>query len=193
VATKTQDENNTNSMPTKDLVNKDGTITALTEWATADVQNVDDLIALFGEQGVTYSTGEELTGDYKVITGDEKQAFCKRIIGKRLAVVKWAFRDGQQHNTEFVTMHLIIDGVGKIIVNDGAKSGMYGQLSRITTERLGQGWASDRAHAGLLVDRGIKQNKTFQYDTRTGKAIKKGEDVPDEFQGTSHPSYSFEF
>ena len=192
MATKTQDENNTNSTTTKDLVNKDGTITALTEWATADVNSVDDLIALFGEQGVQYSTGEEVTGDYKVITGDEKQAFCKRVVGKRLAVVKWAFRPGQ-NDSEYVTMHLVIDGAGKFILNDGSKGGMCGQLSLITSGRLNQNWPEDRAHAGLLVERGIKANKTFEYDTRTGKAIKRDEDVPVEFRATSRQTFSFEF
>lgn len=192
VTTKTQEEKNTNSNTTKDLVNKDGTITALTEWATADVSSVDDLIALFGEQGVSYSTGEELTGDYQVITGDEKQAFCQRIIGKRLAVVKWVFREGEG-NSEYVTMHLVIDGAGKFIMNDGAKGGMYGQLSRVTTERIANGQPEDRAHAGLVVDRGIKANKTFQYDTRTGTAIRRGDDVPEEYRGTSRPTYSFQF
>jgi hypothetical protein len=192
MATKTQDEKNTNSSSGKDLVNKDGTITALTEWATADVQSVDDLIALFGEQGVTYSTGEELTGDYKVITGDEKQTFCKRIVGKRLAVVKWVFRPGQ-NDSEYVTMHLVVDGAGKFILNDGSKGGMCGQLSRITSERLGNGQPSDRAHAGLIVERGIKANKQFEYDTRSGKAVKRDDDVPDEFRALSRQTFAFEF
>lgn len=190
MATKTQEENNTNSKPGKDLVNKDGSITALTEWATADVDNVDDLIALFGEQGVEYSTGEEVTGDYQVITGDEKQAFCKRIIGKRLAVVKWAFRDGQG-DSEYVTMHLIVDGAGKFILNDGSKGGMCGQLSHITSVRLNNEWPEDRAHAGLIVERGIKQNKQFEYNIETKKAIKRDEDVPKELRALSHPTFSF--
>ena len=190
MATKTQEENNTNSKTTKDLVNKDGSITALTEWATADIDNVDALIALFGEQGVEYSTGEEVTGDYQVVTGDEKQAFCKRIIGKRLAVVKWVFREGQG-DSEYVTMHLIVDGAGKFIMNDGSKGGMCGQLSHITSVRLNNEWPEDRAHAGLIVERGIKQNKQFEYNIETKKAIKRDEDVPANLRALSHPTFSF--
>lgn len=196
MATETQSEKNTK----KDITNKDGEVTKLIEWATQDVENVDDLIALFGSQGVAYSTGGEITGDYQVITGNEKQLFAERVVGKRLFVVKWEFYPGQRKDTEFVAMHMLIDGIGKFIVNDGAKSGMYGQLSKITSQRISQGVSDSHAKTGLLVERGIRKNDPFQYDTRSGKALKKdGTDkdsenfVPEEFRATSHPTWSFVF
>ena len=54
-----------NSTPTKPLRNADGSITKLTEFATADINSVEELETLFGSQGVSYSRGEEVTGDYK--------------------------------------------------------------------------------------------------------------------------------
>lgn len=191
VPAKTQTETTENSKPGKELVNKNGEITKLTEWATVDANSIEDLIELFGEAGVSYSTGEEVTGDYRVIPGDAKQLWAKAFTGKRTFVVRWQFHTPDNGN-EFVTMHLFIDGAGKFIVNDGAKSGMYGQLSRITSERVRQGQPEDRAHAGLLAERGIIQNKPFQFDKRTGKAIRKGDDVPAEFRGDSHPTWKFD-
>src|SRR5580698_3099230 len=163
-----------NSTPTKSLRNADGSITKLTEFATADINSVEELETLFGSQGVSYSRGEEVTGDYKVITKDEKVAFCKRILGKKLGVVRWAFRDSS--TGEYVTMHIIVDGAGKFIFNDGAGTGMYGQLSATTTGRIANGMSESEATTGLIVDRGIKQNNPYEYDTRTGKSIKKGQD-----------------
>jgi len=153
------------SSPTKDLVNKDNTVTKLVELATADVSSVDDLIGVFGNQGVEYSTGEEITNDYRLITGDEKQLFLQRVQGCRTGVVKWRFIV-PPGGREFVAAHLIIDGHGKFILNDSSKGGFYGQLSEITSKRLDEKWPEDRAHAGVICDRGFKQNNEFYFRTR---------------------------
>lgn len=177
--------------PKKDLVNKDGGITKLTEWATEDVHSVDDMVRLFGDQGVEITTGTELTGDFTVVGADEKQAFMTRVAGSKLMAIRWDFYEGQ--SGEFVAVHVIIDGYGKFIFNDGAKGGVYGQLSKLTSVRTDQGMSDDRARSGLLVARGLKMNKPFKYDSRTGTAIKRTEidEVPKEFQRDSHPTWSF--
>jgi hypothetical protein len=155
----------------KSLTNKDGSFTKLTEWATADVQSVEDAIALFGDQGVSYSTGQEITGDYKLITKDEKQAFLKRVAGVKTFVVRWQFNNGDVG--EFASVYCVIDGFGKYIINDGSKGGMYGQLSKITSTRIEQGITDGREKAGVLAERGFKMNNIFFYDDRTGKALNR--------------------
>jgi hypothetical protein len=168
---------NSPSPKTKDLTNKDGQPTKLVEWATMDVNSVDEMIALFGESGVSYSSGEEITGDYQLITGDEKQLFLQRVQGMRTFCVQWEFRTPQAGNNrrEFVSVHVIIDGAGKFIVNDSAKGGFYGQLSEITSQRLENGRTEREAKTGVLAERGFKPNKPFYF--RSGP--KKGDTLPD--------------
>ena len=144
-----------------------------------DANSVDDMIALFGESGVSYSSGEELTGDYQLITGDEKQLFLQRVQGKRTFCVQWEFRKPQNAGAnarEFVSVHVVIDGAGKFIVNDSAKGGFYGQLSQITSQRIDNGKTERESKTGLLAARGFKPNKPFLFDNRkdsptAGKAI----------------------
>lgn len=175
---------------TKDLTNKDGNITKLTEWATQDADSVDAMIEMFSEQGVSYSTGEEVTHGYRLITADEKVAFCRRIVGKRLFVARWEFRESPTGT--YITMHIMVDDAGKFIVNDSSKTGFFGQLDETTSVRMSNGQSESQASAGLLVERGIKENKAYQYDTRTKKAIPRGADVPAEFRADAKPTFRFE-
>lgn len=186
-----------NAPKSKDLVNKDGQPTKLVEWATMEVDSVDQMIELFGEQGVSYSSGEEITGDYQLVTGDEKQLFLQRVQGARAFCVQWAFRTptGKSGGREFVSVHVIIDGHGKFIVNDSAKGGFYGQLSDITSHRTANGKTEREATTGLLAGRGFKANKPFYFDTRTNKAIPRADlaDVPEEFRELAKPTWRLEF
>jgi hypothetical protein len=181
----------------KDLANKDGQPTKLVEWATMEANSVDEMVTLFGESGISYSSGEELTGDYKLITGDEKQFFLKKVAGARTFCVQWEFRIPQTAagGREFVSVHVVIDGHGKFIVNDSAKGGFYGQLSTITSNRLENGKTEREAKTGLLADRGFKANKPFFFDTRTNRAIPRGEldNVPAEFKQEAKPTWRLEF
>lgn len=173
---------------TKDLVNKDNTVTKLVELATANVSTVDDLIGVFGNQGVEYSTGEEITNDYRLITGDEKQLFLQRVQGCRVGVVKWRFIV-PPGGREFVALHVIIDGHGKFILNDSSKGGIYGQLSEITNKRLEELWAEDRALAGVICERGFKQNNEFYFRTHCSNSAhdpKKPVDGCDVCAGIGH-------
>lgn len=195
----------------KDLVNKDGTVTKLVELATADVNSVEDLIGVFGDQGVVYSKGEEVTGDYRLVTGAEKQLFLEKVQGARVGVVKWNFinNPGQR---EFVAVHVIIDGFGKFILNDSSQGGFYGQLSKITTKRLESDVPWDRAHTGLIAEGGFKKNNEFYFRTacpthkdgkgsncdicaRIGKAIPRSEvdDVPAAQKEKARPTWSLIF
>lgn len=177
---------NSPSSKEKSLVNKDGQPTKLVEWATANVDSIDDMIALFGKEGVTYTSGEEITGDYQLITGDEKQLFLKRVQGKRTFCVQWEFRTpsaGNNHR-EFVSVHVIIDGAGKFIVNDSSKGGFYGQLSDLTSKRIDNGQTERESKTGVLAQRGFQPNKVFFF--RCGP--KKGDILPDGTTATEdHP------
>lgn len=175
----------------KGLENKDGTITKLTELATIGAESVDDMIARFGEQGVSYSTGEESNGGYRFIGADEKIAFLRRVVGKRAFVVRWEYRPSG--TGEYVSLYIIIDGAGKFIFNDSSKTGIYGQLNDISSTRQANGQDESHSTSGVLVERGIKENKPYQYDTRTNKAIKKDDDVPKEFRADAKPTFRFEF
>jgi hypothetical protein len=160
----------------KDLVNKDGTVTELIEWATESALTPEQMMDLFLESDIPVSHGEEITGDYVVIHADEKARWCTQHVGQRLMVVQWHFYDGTDDN-EFAAMH-IISNAGKFIVNDSAKGGMYGQLRTTTDrrERLDPRAASRRTStAGLMVVRGLRQNKTFLYNSDTKKSIPKSE------------------
>lgn len=192
-------KSNSTDEPTKDLVNRDGSFTKLTEFATKEVDSVEAAIELFGEQGVAYSSGEEVTGDYQLVNKDEKQAFLTRVAGKRVFIVRWEFHDGDKG--EFATLYCIIDGSGKFIVNDGAKGGIYGQLSKITSTRLESGVKGGNEMAGCLVNRGFRRNNDFYY--RTGpeghkdinKAIPRAQlnDVPNEHKKMAAPTWRLEF
>lgn len=163
--------------PSKDLRNKDGEITKLVEFATMEANSIEDMIELFGKNGVSYSTGGELTGDYTLITGDEKQLFLKRVQGRRTMCVQWEFRTPQSgaNRREFVSVHVIIEGHGKFIVNDSSKGGFYGQLSDLTSKRLETGQTERESKTGVLAERGFKPNKPFYF--RCGP--KKGDTLPD--------------
>jgi hypothetical protein len=176
----------------KDIVNKNGEITKLTEWATAEANSIEDLERIFGEAGVSYSAGEEVTGDYQVISGDEKPLWAERVIGKRLFAVRWEFHPGDfGPDSEFVTIYLLVEGAGKFIVNDGSKSGMYAQLRKITDTRIDNGQPEDRAHAGLKVERGLKKSKPFFFNEQTKKAWKDGED--EKLKRPVRPTFGFVF
>jgi hypothetical protein len=205
---------NADSEAKKDLVNKDGTVTKLVELATADINSIEDLQNLFQAQGVEYSKGEELTHDFRLITGDEKQLFLQRVQGEKVGVIKWNFitNAGQR---EFVAVHVLIEGHGKFIINDSSQGGFYGQLASITATRMQEGWAYDRAHAGLIAPGGFKQNKEFYYRTacpehgsekqnlvkdceycqRIGKAIARSEvdDVPSTQKEKARPTWRLDF
>jgi len=186
---------------TKDLRNKSGEITKLVEWATQDVNSIDEMMALFEDQGVEYSHGDEITGDYQLITGDLKQAFLTRVAGKRMFIVKWEFNE--RDSKPFASFYCIIDGVGKYIINDGSKGGMFGQLSDITEKREASKPESANdgsSRAGLMVGMGVKKGNDFYYDTRTSKAIRKADlqegsenYVPEEFRRKANPVWRFEF
>lgn len=177
----------------KSLLNADGNVTKLTEWATADVDSVEDAIRVFGEQGVSYTAGEEIVGDYKLISRDEKQLFMERISGRHLFVVRWEFREG--NTGEYVSAYIIVDGMGKFIINDGSKGGIYGQLSRTTSTRIAQGMSNGNEKAGLDVRKGVKKNDPYFYDDRTGKSIPRSalDEIPAEHKKAAAPSWRFEF
>lgn len=193
MAAKTQEENTPISEPGKSLTNKDGEITKLIEWATVDANSIEELERVFQSEGVSYSDGNEVTGDFRVITASEKQLFLPRVQGCPVFVIKWENRESATGS--YVTVHLFIEGHGKFILNDGSKVGICGQLSRIESERLHQNpdILATHARAGVKVARGIVKNDDFYYDTRTGKAIKKGEEVPEEFRAKANPTWKFEF
>lgn len=166
----------------KDLVNKDGKVTELIEWATQSDLNPEQLMDKFMEADVPVSSGEELTGDYKVVHSDEKPGWCTAHIGRRLFAVQWHFYKGQGTNDdgsarEFAAIH-IVSNAGKFIVNDGAQGGMYGQLRRITDvreDRDANAAEMRTSTAGLMVPGGLRANKTFYYSTVTKKAIPRAE------------------
>lgn len=194
------DKSTGSSVTPKSLKNKDGQITKLVEYATMDVNTIDEMIEVFGNAGVSYSSGEELTGDYKLVTGDEKQKFLQMVQARRTFCVQWEFRT-PTGGREFVSVHVIIDGMGKFIVNDSAKGGFYGQLSDVTSQRLETGKDERESKTGLLAARGFKPNKPFYF--RTGpeghegvnKAIPRNElnDVPEEYRELAKPTWRLEF
>ncbi len=176
----------------KNLENKNGDITKLTELATMEANSVEDMVKLFGSQGVSYSTGEETNGGYRFIGSDEKIAFLRRIVGKKLFAVRWEFRDSS--TGEYVTTHIVVDGAGKFILNDSSKTGIYGQLSEITSTRQKNGMDESHSMAGALVERGVKENTPYEYNLETGRAIAKDDDsVPKDKRAWAKPTFRFEF
>lgn len=162
---------------TKDLVNKDGSVTKLIEWATDNASTPEEMLDLFLDAGVEVSHGEEITGDYTVIHADEKAKFCDAHIGERLMAVQWNFWDGQGDQGEFVSVH-IVSRLGKFIVNDSSKGGMYGQFRQITDKReLADPEAASKrtSTAGLMVKNGLRRNKPFFYSKKTKTAIPRRE------------------
>jgi|SRR5215469_305298 len=192
----------------KDLVNKDGKVTKLIEWATQSAASPEEIMDMFLEEGVPFSHGEELTGDYKVVTKEMKEEWCDKHIGTHLFCVTWDFYDGVG-DQEFAAVH-IISAFGKFIMNDGAKGGMYGQLRKTTDFREEQDPESAvlrTSTAGFDAPKGLRRNKPFQYDTRP-KSDKAGEEHfghaiprrelddtvkwPNAFRETSRPTWSFD-
>lgn len=165
----------TEAVSGKSLRNKDGSVTELIEWATAGHASPEEILDAFLEADIPVSTGEEITGDYRVITSGDKTEWCSKHVGTPLFVVQWHFYEGD--NGEFVAMH-IVSALGKFIVNDGAKGGMYGQLRKITDEReeADPTTAIKRTStAGAQALKGLKANSKFWYNTDTGKSIPKRE------------------
>lgn len=188
----------------KDLVNRDGKVTELIEWTTQNINSPEEALDYFEQSGVKVTRGEELTGGYTVVRGEEKAEFCAKHENTRLMVVQWHFYENSRVDTEtgdrgeFVAMHLITPA-GKFILNDSAKGGMYGQLRDLTDKReqIDPDSAVNRSStAGLFVAGGLRRNKPFFYDTRTGRSIPKLElnDTvahPMEYRDESKPTWSF--
>jgi hypothetical protein len=160
--------------PEKTLLNKNGTVTELTEWATDGITNIDQMLAYFQESGVPVTSGEEISGEYRVVV--DKVAWGNAHRGMLLFAIKWHFYDGE--NGEFVSVHLIDDKGDKWILNDGAKQGVYGQLRQITDKREEEDPESAvrrTSTAGLLVPGGMRKGSEYYVDNRSRKAIPKGE------------------
>lgn len=187
----------------KDLVNKDGSVTDLIEWATQNISSPEDMLDFFEQSGVAVTRGEEITGSYMVVRGEEKAEWCAKHEGSRLFCVQWHFYDNSEPRPdgtrgEFAAIH-IVSAAGKFIVNDSAKGGMYGTLRKITDareEKDPETAVTRSSMAGLMVAGGLRRNKPFQYDTRTGRAIPKlelndTEKHPMEFRQDSKPTWDF--
>ena len=160
----------------KELLNTDGSVTKLIEWATERALTPEQMMDLFLESGVGVSHGEEITGDYVLVHSEEKPRWCDKHCGERLFVVKWEFYDGQGER-EFTSMHLV-SNAGKFILNDSAQGGMYGQLKQITKRREEndpQAASKRTSKAGLMVVRGLRRNKPFMFNTDTKTAIPRNE------------------
>lgn len=183
----------------KELLNKDGKVTKLIEWATENASSPEEMLDLFMAEGLDVSHGEEITGDYTVIHSEEKQRWCDAHVGQRIFAVQWNFWDGQGDQGEFVSIH-IVTPAGKFIVNDSAKGGMYGQLRQITDRREAANpeAASKRTStAGLMIAGGLRRNKTFFYSATTKKAIPKAElgdfkKWPEDDRNQSKPTWAFD-
>lgn len=134
---------------------------------------------MFLQEEIPVSHGEEIHGDYVVVTKDRKAAWCTEHIGKTLFCVTWNFYEGQgdAEGSEFAAIHIIAHD-GKFIVNDGAKGGMYGDLKKVTEgrEQADPETAVTRTStAGFMAANGLKANKKFWYNTDTKRAIPKAE------------------
>jgi hypothetical protein len=195
MAAKAAETSAVSGMAAKDLVNKDGKVTELIEWATQNITSPEEMLDYFQEHDLqTHS--QATAGDYILVNKEEKAEWCAKHVGPsgRLMVVQWHFyanRDPQKDDNgnvviddngnpvfgEFVAMH-IISGAGKYIVNDSAKIGMYGQLRKETDvreEKDPESGVMRTATAGLFVPGGLRQNRTSFYDTRTKKVIKRAD------------------
>jgi hypothetical protein len=187
----------------KDLLNKDGKVTDLVAWATQNITSPEEMLDFFEQSGVPVTRGEEITGDYQVVRGEEKAEWCAKHEGSRLFVVQWHFYENSQvdangNRGEFAAIHMV-SGAGKFILNDSAKGGMYGTLRKITDareEKDPESAVTRSSTAGLMIAGGLRRNRPFWYDTRTGKSIPKLElnDVaahPMEFREESRPTWDF--
>jgi hypothetical protein len=177
----------------KDLVNKDGSVTKLIEWATQNITSPEEMLDYFAENDIGVES-QATAGDYVLVSGDEKAEWCSKHEGSRLMVVYWHFYENKEPRRdenneiivddngapvfgEFVAMH-IISRAGKFILNDSAKIGMYAQLRKETDVREEKDPTSaDRrtSTAGLMVPGGLARNKPSFYDTRTNRTIRQSE------------------
>lgn len=176
MADKSQESQQIEAVSGKDLLNKDGSVTRLIEWATQSVATPEEIMDMFLQEGAAFSHGEELTGDYVVIHADKKEEWCAKHVGTHLFCVTWNFYDGVG-DREFAAVH-IISAFGKFIVNDGSQGGMYGQLRRTTDvreERDPESAVLRTSTAGLDAPRGLRANKKFMFDTRP-KSTNEGEE-----------------
>ena len=179
----------------KTLVNQDGSVTKLIEWATQNLASPEEALDFFMQSGVEVSSGEELTGEYALVPGGEKQTWMQNHAGKRLFLPQWNFYNGD--NGEFAAFHVIADD-GKFIINDGTSTGIYHQLRQITDRReaADPGYVGKRTStAGLMVPRGVRRKADFWYDDRTKTAIPKKEleNIPAEFKKKANPVWQFDF
>jgi hypothetical protein len=181
----------------KDLVNQDGSVTKLIEWATESAATPEQILDMFLEAEIPVSHGEEITGDYLVIHSEEKTKWCNAHLGKRLFAVQWNFWDSS--TGEFVSVHIVSDA-GKFILNDGAEGGIYGQLRQITDKREAadpKSASTRTSTAGLMVAGGLRANKQFFYSQNTKQSIPKSElgdyeKYPEADRSLSKPTWSFD-
>lgn len=191
----------------KALTNKDGSITKLIEFATQNASTPEAMLDLFLEQDIPFSSGEELTGGYVLIDKDHKADWCAKHENQHLFVVQWNFYDNKNQTDsddpdsatgEFAAM-FIVSNLGKFIVNDSAKGGMYGQLRRVTDFREAKDPDSGTKRTstvGYNAPRGLRANKPFMYDTRTKRAIRTDDldnvtKHPMNFRKESRKTWSF--
>jgi hypothetical protein len=193
MAGKAAETSSVSGMAAKDLVNKDGKVTELIEWATQNITSPEEMLDYFAEHSI--DTHSQVTsGDYVLVHTEEKPEWCAKHEKSRLMVVQWHFyqnRDPRMDDAgnvltddngapvfgEFAAMH-IISGAGKFIINDSAQIGMYGQLRKETDfreEKDPESAVMRTSTAGLYVPGGLRKNKPSFYDTRTKKTIKRAD------------------
>jgi hypothetical protein len=184
-------------IPEKPLRNKDGSVTALIEWATLSAATPEEILDQFLAAEIPVSTGGELTGEYALVRGEDKAAWCTAHEGQQLFVVTWRFNSANaERDWEMATMHIVARD-GKFLVNDSSKGGMYGQLQTITNVREQndpEAKSKRTSTAGLMVVNGLRRNPRFYYDEQTRKAVKADDlkKVPEGFLKESKPTWSFD-
>lgn len=157
-----------------------------------ELQDPREVMNLFAQLEIPFSTGEEIHHGFTIVSGDEKERLFMAHMNQPVFVTDWEFMDGD-YGDEFVDFRFVSKD-GKYRTQVGG-SGINAQLHEVTAHRIANPDKGLLPQAGLLVERGFRNSGTYYFDERTKKAIPNGKlhEVPEEFRKPGSPVWYFNF
>jgi hypothetical protein len=88
------------------------------------------------------------------------------LVGVPFLVIEWRFNTGSYGGSEdadgvFVSVTAVTKANDKVIFNDGS-TGICAQLQMVTEGRVAKGIATDKAHAGLVCEKGLSVSQYYR-------------------------------
>ena len=124
-----------------------------------------DVQAYFQAQGLTISTGDEISDGFERLENKD------RLVSVPIILIDWNVFYSQEYQNEAYTIRLMTSTGEKFRIADGS-TGIKAQLDEITVKRLANG--EKFPNGGLMVKDGLTKSE-YWVSKETGKALSNAE------------------